>query len=297
VHPGDVPLYVSVDAKRDRVRVTTAATPSARDVHFARFERSTGARAAPEARAADGTLALVRRLHMTLGLGLPGMLFVGAMGVVFLASTISGVLLPGSLAFGRASGDQPRSRSARVAWRATHVRVGLVAFVWILLVGATGVLGTLATPLMSRWDRGELAALADADGPGEPTGAARVAVDAAIARALEARPDMTLQFVAFPGATYATERHYAVYLSGTTPLTSRLTTTALVDASSGRLVGLRDAPWYVQALSLAQPLHSGRFGGWPVKVLWALLTIATIVLCLSGLQLWRMRLRRPRMSD
>jgi uncharacterized iron-regulated membrane protein len=296
-HPGDVPLYVSVDAARDRVRVTTAPTPSARDVHFTTFDRATGARAPQEPAAADDALALARRLHMTLGFGLPGMLFLGAIGVLFIASIGSGLLLPGALALGRDGGERSRGRSPRAAWRLTHARVGVVATAWLVLVGATGVLGTLATPLMSRWERGELAALAAAAGPGGPAVPERVSVGTAIARALDAAPELRLEFVAFPGAAYGAKDHFAVYLRGTTLLTSRLTTTALVDASSGRLVGLRDASWYVQALSLSQPLHSGRFGGWPVKLLWALLTIATIVLCLSGVQLWWARLRRPRASD
>jgi uncharacterized iron-regulated membrane protein len=49
-------------------------------------------------------------------------------------------------------------------------------------------------------------------------------------------------------------------------------------------------PWYVQALHLSQPLHFGDYGGMPMKILWALLDLLTIVVLGSGLYLW---LRKP----
>jgi len=37
---------------------------------------------------------------------------------------------------------------------------------------------------------------------------------------------------------------------------------------------------------VSQPLHFGDYGGMPMKILWALLDIATIVVLGSGLYLW-----------
>ena len=48
-------------------------------------------------------------------------------------------------------------------------------------------------------------------------------------------------------------------------------------------------PWYVTALQLSEPLHFGDYGGLPLKVLWALLDILTIVVLGSGLYLWLKR--------
>ncbi|MDI9727804.1 PepSY-associated TM helix domain-containing protein [Stutzerimonas stutzeri] len=45
----------------------------------------------------------------------------------------------------------------------------------------------------------------------------------------------------------------------------------------------------VTALQLSEPLHFGDYGGLPLKVLWALLDILTIVVLGSGLYLWLKR--------
>jgi uncharacterized iron-regulated membrane protein len=47
-----------------------------------------------------------------------------------------------------------------------------------------------------------------------------------------------------------------------------------------------ELPWYLQALLLSQPLHFGDYGGMPMKILWTLLDLATIVVLGSGLYLW-----------
>jgi uncharacterized iron-regulated membrane protein len=49
-------------------------------------------------------------------------------------------------------------------------------------------------------------------------------------------------------------------------------------------------PWYLTALLVSQPLHFGDYGGMPMKVLWALLDLATILVLGSGVYLW---VRKP----
>jgi uncharacterized iron-regulated membrane protein len=65
----------------------------------------------------------------------------------------------------------------------------------------------------------------------------------------------------------------------------------MVDACSGTVDGVAPMPWYMKALLLAQPLHFGDYGGLAMKVLWALLDLASIVVLGSGLYLW---LGKPR---
>jgi uncharacterized iron-regulated membrane protein len=52
-----------------------------------------------------------------------------------------------------------------------------------------------------------------------------------------------------------------------------------------------EMPWYLRALELSRPLHFGDYGGIPLKVIWALLDIATIVVLVSGIYLWFPRRR------
>jgi uncharacterized iron-regulated membrane protein len=98
--------------------------------------------------------------------------------------------------------------------------------------------------------------------------------------------------VAFPGSSYSTLRHDNVFMRGGTALTGRLVRPVLVDAGSGQLTGSRELPWHATALLLSQPLHFGDYGGMPLKILWALLDLVTIVVLCSGLYLWATRRQR-----
>ena len=48
-------------------------------------------------------------------------------------------------------------------------------------------------------------------------------------------------------------------------------------------------PWYVTTLFISQPLHFGDYGGMPLKILWALLDVLTIIVLGTGVYLWLRR--------
>ena len=176
-------------------------------------------------------------------------------------------------------------RSPRTRWLDWHNLLGAVTAAWVLVVGATGVVNTLAVPIIAYWKDSALAGLTTAyDSPAGPS--ERSSLDAAVRRAREALPDRTLQFVAFPGSDYSTDHHYAVFFHGDRPLTEHLITPALIDARTGELAAVAPMPWYVKTLSLSQPLHFGDYGGLGLKILWALLDLAAIFILGSGLYLW-----------
>jgi uncharacterized iron-regulated membrane protein len=70
----------------------------------------------------------------------------------------------------------------------------------------------------------------------------------------------------------------------------------LVDAHDGHITAIAPMPWYLRVLELSRPLHFGDYGGLPLKLLWAVLDIATIALLGSGTYLWWIRHRRNRPS-
>jgi len=109
--------------------------------------------------------------------------------------------------------------------------------------------------------------------------------------ARDAEPAMKPAFVAFPGSIFSSKSHYAVFLRGNTPLTSKLLKPALIDAETGKLTDSRELPWYVATLLISQPLHFGDYGGMPLKIIWAILDIVTIVILVTGLYLWLRRRR------
>lgn len=283
----EVPLYLSFDTDRPVVNVTSAAAPDApaAAMRIQSLDRRTGAALPP--RGATATAWLLR-LHSDLLLGEPGELFLGAVGVLFVAALVSGVVLYPPFTARRRFGTVRHARGGTTRRLDRHNLLGIVTLAWASVVGLTGTVNTLAGPITALWKRHELVTIADPRATPPPL-AARASIDAAVARVLAAAPGTRVQFIAFPGTAYSSARHYAVYLQGATPLTARLLTPGFVDARTGRLDALRPMPAYMVALLLAQPLHFGDYAGWPMKVLWAALDLVTIAVLLTGLRLWLAR--------
>ena len=288
--PGEVPVFMAFDNASPLLTVTTAPAPhsSAADMTIQLFNRATGE--AVGAVDESGVMHFILTLHVELFLGLPGMLFLGAMGLLFVVALISGVVLYAPFMRRLDFGTLRTARSKRVARLDYHNMLGIVTLAWAMVVGLTGVLNTVADPLIELWQMGELAEMTDAyQGqpalPPERYGS----LDTAMAQARAARPGVNPQFIAFPGGAFSSAHHYAVFLQGDTPLTEYLLTPALVDAATGELTDVRPLPWYLSALQLSRPLHFGDYGGLPLKVIWALLTLATIWVLGTGVQLWLRR--------
>tara|TARA_R110001606_G_scaffold225271_1_gene373349 strand:+ start:2735 stop:3862 length:1128 start_codon:yes stop_codon:yes gene_type:complete len=293
--PGEVPIFMSFDIDRPVVNVTTGPTADAPGgaMHFASFDRTSGD-LVPPADVGGAVMDFLLQLHTDMFLGLPGMLFLGAMGTLFVAAIVSGVVLYAPFMRKLEFGTVRRGQSTRLKWLDYHNMLGVVTVAWVIVVGLTGVMNTLATPIIDNWKTHELADLvapyADAPQP-----AVYASLDAAVNRAVAEAPGMELQFVAFPGSGFSTDYHYAIFLHGQTPLTEHIIAPALVSADDGSFAGMREMPWYVKALSLSGPLHFGDYGGLFLKMVWAVLDVITIIVLASGLYLWvaRVRAKRP----
>lgn len=241
-----------------------------------------------EPKAELGFMQIVERLHIDLFAGLPGKLFLGFMALLLMTAIVSGVVLYAPFMRRIDFGTVRRDRSTRTRWLDLHNLLGVVTVVWAFAIGATGVINTLETPLIGIWRADQMAEMVAAHKglpPVQHPGSLQQAVSAA--QALE--PGMQLGFVGFPGSRMSSPHHYAVFMRGTEPLTSRLLKPVLVDAQTGRVTDSRAMPWYMTALLLSQPLHFGDYGGLPLKILWAVLDMITIVVLGSGLYLWLRR--------
>lgn len=238
----------------------------------------------------EGFMYVMLKLHVDMFAGLPGTLFLGFMGLLMVLAIVSGVVL--YLPFMRRLkfGALRTQRSARIKWLDWHNLLGIVTVVWLTVVGVTGTINTLNRIVLGLWQMDEMAEMT-APYKGLPPVTRPVHMEKSLGAARAAAPDMTVRLVAFPGTMFSSPHHYTFFLKGNTPVTSRLLKPALVDASTGELTDSRDMPWYVKTLFLSQPLHFGDYGGLPLKVLWALLDIAAIVVLGSGLYLW---LRKPK---
>lgn len=286
--PGEVGLFMSFDEDRPVVNITTGPRPDATaDQMLVRsFDRRTGGMIGA-IEEGGGVMDFLLRLHTDMFLGLPGMLFLGLMGLLFLLALVSGTVLYAPFMRKLDFGTLRTTRSRRIKWLDYHNLLGIVALAWASVVGLTGVINTLATPIIQLWQASDLADMTAAYRNQDAPASYRLgSIGAAVATARAAAPGNRVQFVAFPGGSFSSRHHYAVFLQGSTPLTKKLLTPALVDAETGALTAIRPMPWYAQALLLSQPLHFGDYGGLPLKLLWAVLDLFTIVILGSGLYLW-----------
>jgi uncharacterized iron-regulated membrane protein len=237
---------------------------------------------------------IMLKLHTDMFAGLPGKLFLGLMGILFCTAIVSGIAVYApsmrKLKFGTYRNDRPRV----VRWLDVHNLAGILLVTWTLVVGTTGVINTWADLVIKIWQFGQLAEMT-AQYKNKPPPAKYTSLDSAVETVRRAEPDMTPAFVAFPGSLFSSKNHYAVFMRGNSPLTSRLLKPALIDVETGKLTDRRALPWYVATLLLSQPLHFGDYGGMPLKIVWAALDIITIAVPGTGLYLW-LRRRRSRVS-
>lgn len=241
----------------------------------------------------SGFMNVMVRLHVDLFARLPGNLFLGFMGVLFLAAIISGVVLYApftrKLEFGAVRGG----RSRRVHWLDLHNLLGIVTLAWASVVGFTGALNEIAGPLNKLWMNTEVKAVFDPwRGRAPPRQSEMSSVQAAFDTARRALPGMKVTYLAFPKPKADNVYHYWLWARGNTHLTEHLSTAVLIDARSGEFTEALQMPWYLRAVELSRPLHFGNYGGLPLKILWALLDLVTIVVLASGLYLWLAKRRR-----
>ena len=167
----------------------------------------------------------------------------------------------------------------------------MITAAWFVMVTFTGVINTLAAPIGLAWQANQLGEM-QSQSKGTAHSGAFASIDKVLDEVTAAVPGMKITTLAFPGTPFSTPNHFAVFLSGNTPLTSRILKPALVDAYDGHVVAVRDMPWYATTLFMSQPLHFGDYGGLPLKIIWAILDVVTIVILMSGLYLWVVKARQ-----
>lgn len=236
----------------------------------------------------EGFMHVMFRLHVDLFAGLPGMLFLGLMGVLLVLAIVSGVVLYAPFMRKLAFGTVRHQRSTRLKWLDLHNLLGIVTLTWALVVGATGVVNTWADLLFKYWQFDQLAQMT-APYKNQPPPQVRGSLAAALTAAQAREPTLQAAFIAFPGTNFSSPHHYAIFMRGSEPFTSRLLKPVLVDSVTATVTDSRSLPWYLTALLISQPLHFGDYGGMPMKLLWAALDIITLMVLGSGLYLWWQR--------
>ena len=295
MYPDEIILFMFSDDDEPKIVVTMAPswkafTENRKSAHWIKFDAHT-AQILKQTKPFDEDgvrfMDVILKLHRDLFAGLPGELFMGFMALLFVIAIVSGVVIYGpfmrKLDFGTVRAD----RSPRLKWLDLHNMLGVVTLAWALVVGATGVINELSKPLFGLWQMTDVKAmLAPMQGKPTPSIAELSSPQGALDKTRAALPDMIATSVVFPGATFGSPFHYLIWTKGREPLTSRLFSPVLVDARTGELTNIVTMPWYLRALEVSRPLHFGDYGGMPLKIIWALLDLVTIVVLGSGLYLW-----------
>jgi uncharacterized iron-regulated membrane protein len=245
-----------------------------------------------------GWIQRLQQLHFDLLGGSTGEAVsrAGASGLFVLALTGLVIWWPG-----RAQWRRGFVVGASAGWKRTiwelHRATGVWVFALLLMWAATGIHFT--TPGLARRIVGAVAPLA--------TPAPAVRVDSAASGMRQPLSTFVAQAQAlWPGAPLA-----RVLLPSTSQAALSVTVarvqhgdwdssdevTLWFDPSNGRLLRTdhaADAPSGETAIRWLGLLHVGNFGGWPLKIVWALGGLALCGLFVTGYVLWWNRLRRAR---
>lgn len=303
-YPNDIIISLSIDDDDPKTVVFMAPSWDAftRDqntAHFLRFDARTALllkESKPINERRMTPTGFILQLHRNLFMSAAGEYLLIAVALAFGASLVSGAIIYGPFMRRLDFGTIRRHRSPRIKWLDLHNLLGIIALVWMSVVGATGLMNELSSPLFTLWRSEVRTTLSHRTGA--PMDKDRItSLQAAYETAQNAVPGMFVSSVIFPGGAFSTPYHYVFWAKGSTPLTQKLFQPILVDAGHGGFDGFLSMPWYLRLLELSRPLHFGNYGGMPLKFLWALLDIATIVILGSGLYLWAVRLRTGSRHD
>ena len=286
LYPSRVVQFVFRDIDEDKtwgVSLGKTAT-SEDDIKFVQVDSRT-AKVLHEPKFNEGFIYVMFKLHVDLFAGFPGMLFLGLMGVLLVIALISGMVLYAPFMRKLEFGEIRKDRAPKLKRLDTHNFLGVVTLVWALVVGTTGIINAWSDLVIKYWQFDQMSEMtAPYKGLPPPTKFAslQASVDAAQAR----EPNMRLGFIAFPGTDFSSPHHYGMFMRGDSPLTSRLFKPVLIDAQTAKLTDSREVPWYLATLLVSQPLHFGDYGGMPLKIIWLILDLITIVVLWTGLMLW-----------
>jgi uncharacterized iron-regulated membrane protein len=105
----------------------------------------------------EGFMHIMLKLHTDMFAGLPGSLFLGLMGLLFVAAIISGFVLYYPFMRKLDFGTVRKDKTPHLKWLDVHNLIGIVTIVWVLVVGLTGTINTLSQIIIQVWQQDQMA--------------------------------------------------------------------------------------------------------------------------------------------
>lgn len=253
-------------------------------VHLAFYELGTG-KLLGDSDPSKTFTGVILKLHAEWFLGPAGRLLGALLGLLVMASLLSGLVIYAPYMRKVAFGVIRRGRGARLTQLDLHNVIGAVVLGWAFVVAATGFLLGFSQVAFGVWQYTDLATLRAEYAHEEPVDVR--APPAPVARVIgemeaKAPPGWGVRSVIFPGTEFTTPRHYGVVMGGSEGLDARLLDVTLVDAATGDVVRKVEMPGYLQAIFLSEPLHFGNYGGLALKVFWTMCSLMTLFITANG---------------
>ena len=293
-YPKQVVSYVFIDDEQPQVQVNMLPAYGVSPVksHSLKFDAYTGKllKDARPKREEQGFTSLMLDIHQSLFLGLGGEMFLALMGVLFVAALVSGAMLYGPFMRKLDFGTVRQNGSKRLKWLDLHNLLGIATLLWMTVVGITGIMNELSTPLFGAWQANDVANVVKHHNTKPITNQVGLSsVQASYDSVKRALPGHVITSIVFPGHAFSSPSQYLIWTKGNHRLTGLLFYPALVDARAGRLSAVVNMPWYLRLLEVSRPLHFGDYGGMPLKVIWAAFDLLAIIVLVSGIYLWLVR--------
>ena len=227
-------------------------------------------------------------LHRELFLGSAGKLYVGFIGFLYVFILVSGFLIYGRFMRGRSYGD---IRPGRVpSSRDIHKFVGVTTFGWALVVGLSGVFLAFNGLLIKSFQKTSLAHLSARYADSRPASVAPFSE--VMASVVRSAPDKVISYVSFPESEYGIAGHYLFLVNGEGGIDGKLSELLVVSQETAKLAETVELPLYMKIVMLSEPLHFGDYGGWVLKVIWAVFTLASLSVTLLGVYSFFMKRRK-----
>lgn len=237
-------------------------------------------------------------LHSQWFLGMIGELIGALIALLVFLSLVSGMVVYAPYIKKVLFGVIRRQKGQRIFQLDLHNLMGSVILGWALVVTISGFLLGFSAVATGIWQMTELKHLQNKYAH-VTTINPDLRIEQVFQAAIQHSKDWTPTTIIYPKTEYSTQGHYLVLLQGKEGIHQKMVQVALIDANTGQLTTIEQAPFYLKAIFLSQPLHFGNYGGLPLKILWTLCTLLTLFITVNGAWLWwaRRNSRKTRSDD
>lgn len=238
------------------------------------------------------------RLHGDLFRGGQGFNIMGGIAILFVISTLTGLLIYAPYMKAAAFGTLRFGRGTHRAAADLHLLIGAASLGFNLLIGLTGIAITLGLILIRDWQTAAISANVAADKETTPVDASRPPMDVLLHSGEAAWAGVPVSSVVFPGAMQG-PNHFLFMHGYPGAITVKVPKFSLVPLASPQQATAIPVPWWVTVLSLGVPLHFGDFAGLGMKIAYFFLGLTSGALSITGALMtisrwtkrWQMRWR------